>query len=69
MISFFNGLYDDEILYSTIARHHIYSGHLDIRDTIQDFFNNDDIVSTIEFPSRLNALKENLPTNLNLTDG
>lgn len=69
MISFFNGLYDEEILYSMIARHHAYSGHLDYRDTIRDFFNNDDTISTIEFPSHLNVFEHNFPTNLNITDG
>lgn len=68
MISLFPILYDDEILYSVIARYHAYSSNIDYKDTIQELFSSVNLVSTIEFQSRLKSLQNNLPANLGITD-
>lgn len=67
MINYFPNLYDDEILYSTIARYHACSGNVDYKNTINELFNSIDIIANIEFPGRLKILAENLPVSLGIT--
>lgn len=56
MISFFTDPYEDEILYSTIARYHYYYGNTDFKDTLYEIFGSNSVIPTIEFPSKLDYL-------------
>lgn len=56
MLSFFTDPYEDEILYSTIARYHYYYGNVDYKDTLHEIFGSRNIIPTIEFPSKLEYL-------------
>ncbi|QUH25552.1 TnsD family Tn7-like transposition protein [Serpentinicella alkaliphila] len=48
--------YQDEILYSVLARYHHRSGNVDNRDTIEEAFGTRNLVPTIYFPTHLNHL-------------
>lgn len=63
MITFFTDPFEEEILYSTVARYHYYSGNVDCKDTITDIFGSDSAIPTIAFPSRLEHLSSQLCNN------
>lgn len=48
MTIFFPEPYDDEILYSIIARYHYYASNSEVRDTLKELFNSRNIIPTIE---------------------
>lgn len=58
-ILFIPQIYDDELLYSVIARYHSLSGNLNYKHSIQDCFNFDTVVPSIGFPSLLENLSKN----------
>lgn len=60
MIHFFTDPYKDELLYSTIARYHYYSGNTDCRDTIEECFGRRNIIPTFEIGGRLDYLSKEL---------
>ncbi len=61
MISFFPAPYEDEILYSILARYHLRSGNTSYVTTNQDLYNEGIITSSIDLPSNNNRLVENIP--------
>lgn len=63
MLSFFPDPYEDELLYSTIARYHYYYGNIDFKDTLIEIFGSDSVIPTVEFPSRLDYLARQFPNN------
>ena len=63
MLSFFTDPYPDEILYSTIARYHFYSGNVDYKDTLEEVFGSRKTIPSIEFPSHLEHLTNQLSHN------
>lgn len=67
MFGYFPEFYDDEILYSIIARYHLFCGNKNKRDTIIDIFDDPNIVPVIEFPSNLKAIEENLCSYTGIT--
>jgi hypothetical protein len=67
MLGYFPEFYDDELLYSIIARYHLYSGNKNKRNTIIDVFNAPNLVPVIEFPSNLKTIEENLCSYMNIT--
>ncbi|KZL93249.1 TnsD family Tn7-like transposition protein [Clostridium magnum] len=59
-------LYDDELLYSAIGRYHIVSGSLNYKKTLQELFETDSVVASLEFTGYLDNLSNMLPNELNI---
>lgn len=62
MLSFFPRQFDDEILYSLIARYHCQSGNTIMRETLNDLFNCKCVHSSVVLPARFGILSKNLET-------
>ncbi|WP_144028098.1 TnsD family Tn7-like transposition protein [Paenibacillus sp. 32352] len=60
MLAYFPTLYEDELLYSGIARYHVISGNKIQRQTIEDLFGNRSVCATADLPSHLMSLADNL---------
>lgn len=60
MLAYFPTLYEDELLYSGIARYHVISGNKTQRQTIDDLFGNRSVCATADLPSHLTSLVVNL---------
>ncbi|WP_226683446.1 TnsD family transposase [Sutcliffiella horikoshii] len=58
---FFPKLYEDELLYSVIARYHQYSGNENFKHSLNESFGSSTICSTLFFPSSISNLLNNLP--------
>lgn len=56
MLNFFIEPYENELLYSIVARYHFYSKNIDLKDTLVDLFETPNVIPTVYFPSRLNQL-------------
>lgn len=65
MISFFTDPYENELLYSCIARYHYYSGNDDFKDTIEECFGKRTITPTFEFGGRIEYLTKELSEEYN----
>lgn len=63
MIHFFTDPYNDEILYSTIARYHYYSGNTSFKDTLFQIFDDVNVIPSIELSSCLNNLSSKFNHN------
>lgn len=63
MITFFPTPYPDEILYSVFARYHDKSPNFNGSETARDLFNVNRIVCSLEFPTLLDKLLQNMPLN------
>ncbi|EKN70401.1 TnsD family transposase [Schinkia azotoformans] len=60
---FFPFVYEDELLYSILARYHNYSGNENYKTTMDELFGSNNVCATTLFPSRLNELCKRLPTS------
>ena len=60
---FFPTLYEDELLYSAIARYHIRSGNINYKHTTIDLFGRKTVSASIYLPSNISTLINNLPVN------
>lgn len=60
MLTFFTDPYEDELLYSAIARYHYYIGNIDFKDTIEELFNTRTVVASLTIPCNLNILVKKL---------
>ena len=60
MLDFFTDPYKDELIYSTIARYHFYSGNLEYRDTIEECFGKRTMIPTLEIGGNFNYLSKAL---------
>lgn len=60
---FFPTLYEDELLYSAIARYHIRSGNINYKHTTNDLFGRKTVNASIYLPSNITTLLNNLPVN------
>ncbi|GAA0322715.1 TnsD family Tn7-like transposition protein [Bacillus carboniphilus] len=60
MLPFFPNLYPDELLYSSIARYHFYSGNLDCKDTLEELFDSRSVIPSVEIGSHFSILSKNL---------
>lgn len=67
MTSFFPTAYPDELLYSILARYHVRSGNISPKATLRELFGSTTITATVDLPSHLNALVQNLPPLSKLT--
>lgn len=61
MTSFFPTAYPDELLYSILARYHVRSGNISPKATLRELFGSTTVTATVDLPSHLNALVQNLP--------
>ena len=61
MTSFFPTTYPDELLYSILARYHVRSGNISPKATLRELFGTTTVTATVDLPSHLNALVQNLP--------
>lgn len=59
-MNFFPRIYEDELLYSVLARYHILSGNTSLRDTIKDAFGKGTVIPVIDFPCNLGSLANNI---------
>ncbi|MFT8347316.1 TnsD family transposase [Clostridium saccharoperbutylacetonicum] len=62
-------IYQDEILYSVLARYNSISGNLNLKDTLIEVFGYDTIVPTIAFPSLLENLSSKVSVELGYDSG
>ncbi len=61
MTSFFPTAYPDELLYSVLARYHVRSGNVSPKATLRELFGSTTVTATVDLPSHLNVLVQNLP--------
>ncbi|MBB6215101.1 hypothetical protein HNQ80_001190 [Anaerosolibacter carboniphilus] len=67
MMTFFPVPYDDEVLYSILARYHIRSGNISLKSTLEDIFSKSSITSVMDLPSHINRIIKNMPINTEYT--
>lgn len=60
MLNFFTDPYEDEILYSSLARYHYYSGNVSMRETLIQVFGDGNALPSIYVPCRLEYLANQL---------
>jgi hypothetical protein len=60
-------MYEDELLYSTIARYNIREGNLNIKLTLEELFGSRTITAIADLPSNLDELVNKIAINKNLT--
>ena len=63
MIGYFPIRYNDELLYSIIARYHVHTGIMSYKTTISELFGKSTMRAVIDFPGNLQGLVKNLPFN------
>ncbi|RDI37526.1 TnsD family Tn7-like transposition protein [Falsibacillus pallidus] len=63
MICCFPTLYDDEMLFSVIARYHKYSGNENPKHTSNEIFGMKTICATTVLPANLNQFSQRIPDN------
>lgn len=61
MLPFFPTPYPDELLYSVLARYHIWSRNMSYKDTVMDLFGCKTACAVMDLPNHLDALYERLP--------
>ena len=66
-MNFFPTPYPDEILYSTLARYCMRSGNIKEIHNFEDLFGTRNCIATMELPTQLDALIENMPANSKYT--
>jgi hypothetical protein len=66
-VNFFPTPYPDEILYSTLARYCMRSGNIKEIHNFEDLFGTRNCIATMELPTQLDALIENMPANSKYT--
>lgn len=68
MLPFFTEPYQDELLYSAISRYHFYSCNIDCKDTLEELFQNRNVIPSIEIGSHLNILSKQIGANCSVQD-
>lgn len=61
MLTFLPTPYQDEILYSILARYHQHSGNNFINETTQDIYNKNKVIASVEFPCSILSLINSMP--------
>ncbi|WNS75660.1 TnsD family transposase [Bacillus sp. DTU_2020_1000418_1_SI_GHA_SEK_038] len=67
MMTFFPVPYNDELLYSVLARYHVRSGNVSIKATQKDIYGTDSITAIMDLPSHIYRIMENLPVGHHYT--
>lgn len=60
MLTFFTDPYEDELLYSAIARYHYYIANIEFKDTIEELFDTRNVVTSLTITCNLNTLVRKL---------
>lgn len=60
---FFPFLYEDELLYSCLARYHMYTGNENTKLTMEEVFGSSTLCAATTLPANLNQLTKRLPTS------
>src|SRR5690554_6719328 len=66
-MNFFPTPYPDEILYSTLARYCIRSGNVREIHNFEDLFGTRNCIASLELPTHLDALIDNMPMGAKYT--
>ncbi len=61
MLSFFPSPYSDELLYSALGRYHVRSGNNSPKITLKELYNDNNTIATVDLPSNIDALVNQLP--------
>ena len=68
MMTFFPVPYEDEVLYSVLARYHVRSGNISYKATIRDLFGSTFVTAVMDLPSNIHNLVNNMPLNSRYTE-
>ncbi len=68
MMTFFPVLYEDEVLYSVLARYHVRSGNTSYKATMRDLFGSTSVTAVMDLPSNIQNLVNNMPFNSRYTE-
>lgn len=68
MITFFPVPYEDEVLYSVLARYHVRSGNTSYKATMKDLFGSTSVTAVMDLPSNIQNLVNNMPLNSRYTE-
>ena len=60
--------YEDEVLYSVLARYHVRSGNTSYKATMQDLFSSISVTAVMDLPSNIQNLVNNMPLNSRYTE-
>ena len=63
MLPFFTEPYPDELIYSAIARYHLYSGNIDCKDTLEEVFQSRSVIPSVKIGSHFNSLAKQMGTH------
>lgn len=67
VMNFFPILYKDELLYSGLARYSIRSGNIKEIHNFEDLFGTRNCIASLELPTHIDSLIENMPLNTKYT--
>jgi len=68
MMTFFPVPYEDEVLYSVLARYHVRSGNTSYKATMKDLFGSTSVTAVMDLPSNIQNLVNNMPLNSRYTE-
>ena len=68
MMTFFPVPYEDEVLYSVLARYHVRSGNISYKATMRDLFGATSVTAVMDLPSNIHNLVNNMPLNSRYTE-
>ena len=69
MMTFFPTPYNDELLYSILARYCMYSGNTNNKTNLDDIYGIRSITSVMELPSHIDRIISNLPDDNEFSSG
>jgi len=67
-MTFFPVPYEDEVLYSVLARYHVRSGNTSYKATMKDLFGSTSVTAVMDLPSNIQNLVNNMPLNSRYTE-
>lgn len=68
MMTFFPVPYEDEVLYSVLARYHVRSGNTSYKATMKDLFGSTSVTAVMDLPSNIQNLVNNMPLSSRYTE-
>lgn len=67
MLTFFPEPYEDELLYSVLARYHIRSANLSAKHTLMELYGCTSVTASMELPGNINTLSNSLPKSFSFS--
>jgi hypothetical protein len=61
MMTLFPVPYEDELLYSILARYRIYSGNISLKSTLDDIYGYRNVTAVMDLPSHIDRIITNMP--------